>query len=127
VTNLVTNALIHTPVGTPVYLTVRPHVPSTDGEPPVAQAGMPQQPHTAPGVLEVHDEGLGIPAERAVRVFDRFHGGDPTRPTRAGTTGDEFPTVVAITAAILEAHNGRIELHTAPRRGTTFRVLLPLA
>jgi two-component system OmpR family sensor kinase len=34
---------------------------------------------------------------------------------------------LAITAAILEAHNGRIELHTAPRQGTTFRVLLPLA
>ncbi len=32
-----------------------------------------------------------------------------------------------ITAAILEAHNGRIELHTASLRGTTFRVLLPLA
>jgi two-component system OmpR family sensor kinase len=34
---------------------------------------------------------------------------------------------LAITAAILEAHNGRIELHTLPREGATFRVLLPLA
>jgi signal transduction histidine kinase len=33
---------------------------------------------------------------------------------------------LAITAAILEAHHGRIELHTTPRHGTTFRVLVPL-
>ena len=39
VTNLVTNALIHTPAGTAVQLTVRQHVPSPSADPPVAQAG----------------------------------------------------------------------------------------
>ncbi|MGH3719717.1 MAG: sensor histidine kinase [Pseudonocardiaceae bacterium] len=103
VTNLVTNALMHTPAGTPVRLTVEPQGPL--------------------GVLEVHDEGPGIPPDQAPRVFDRFHSADPLGSSSRGGTG----LGLAITAAILEAHNGRIELLTAPRRGTTFRVLLPLA
>jgi two-component system, OmpR family, sensor kinase len=122
VTNLVTNALIHTPAGTPVHLTLHSHAPSENDEPPVAQAGT-QQPHTALGVLEVHDEGPGIPPDQATQVFDRFYSADPRRTHNRGGSG----LGLAITAAILEAHNGRIELHTAPRRGTTFRVLLPLA
>jgi two-component system OmpR family sensor kinase len=123
VTNLVTNALTHTPTGTAVHLKVRPYLPAMDDEPPVAQAGRPQQPHTALGVLEVHDEGRGISPDQAAHVFDRFYSADPRRTPNRGGSG----LGLAITAAILEAHNGRIELHTAPRRGTTFRVLLPLA
>jgi two-component system, OmpR family, sensor kinase len=126
VANLVTNALTHTPAGTAVHLTVRRYVPATDGQPPVAQAGMPQeqldtaQPNKALGMLEVHDEGGGIPPEDAVHVFDRFHG-VPRHHHGGSGLG------LAITAAILKAHHGRIELHTASPGGTTFRVLLPLA
>lgn len=130
VSNLVTNALTHTPAGTPVQLTVRPHDGSTAGPPPVAQAGQLHQPPPL-GVLEVHDEGPGIPVEAATQVFDRFYsclpggrpGADQHRTRHRGGSG----LGLAITAAILEAHNGRIELHTAARHGTTFRVLLPLA
>jgi two-component system, OmpR family, sensor kinase len=123
VTNLVTNALIHTPAGTAVQLTVRQHVPSPRADPPVAQAGMQRLPQAPLGVLEVHDEGPGIPPDQAPHVFDRFHSFDPGRTHHRGGSG----LGLAITAAILEAHNGRIELHTASPHGTTFRVLLPLA
>ena len=123
VTNLVTNALIHTPAGTAVQLTVRQHVPSTRDDPPVAQAGMQELPPAPLGVLEVHDEGPGIPLDQASHVFDRFHSFDPRRSHNRGGSG----LGLAITAAILEAHNGRIELHTAARHGTTFTALLPLA
>ena len=131
VSNLVTNALTHTPAGTPVQLRVRAHDASAPDTPPVAQAGQlhQEQPPTL-GVLEVHDDGPGIPVEAATQVFDRFysfvpgsHPGDQRRNGNRGGSG----LGLAITAAILEAHNGRIELHTAPRAGTTFRVLLPLA
>ncbi|MGH3869439.1 MAG: sensor histidine kinase [Pseudonocardiaceae bacterium] len=131
VANLVSNALTHTPAGTPVHLTVRPHLPHLpfmNGEPPVAQAGTHQQLDTALGVLEVHDEGHGIPSDQAAHVFDRFYSADPGRADGSRTHNRGGSGLgLAITAAILEAHNGRIELHTAPRRGTTFRVLLPLA
>ncbi|HKS53537.1 MAG TPA: HAMP domain-containing sensor histidine kinase [Pseudonocardiaceae bacterium] len=124
VSNLVTNALTHTPAGTPVRLAVRSHDASITGPPPVAQAG--QLNHNTPpalGVLEVHDDGPGIPAEEATQVFDRFYRCLSGARRDRGGSG----LGLAITAAILEAHNGRIELHTAARHGTTFRVLLPLA
>ncbi|HEY2764950.1 MAG TPA: HAMP domain-containing sensor histidine kinase [Pseudonocardiaceae bacterium] len=121
VTNLVTNALIHTPPGTPVRLSVGQSAPSLSPG-PVAVAGMRNRLGAAVGVLEVHDDGPGIPADHAPRVFDRFHCGDRNRAGRHGSG-----LGLAITAAILEAHNGRIELHTTPDSGTTFRVLLPLA
>lgn len=123
VTNLVTNALIHTPAGTAVQLSVRQHVPSPRDEPPVAQAGMQKLPYAPVGVLEVHDDGPGIPPGRASHVFDRFHSSDPGGTQHRGGSG----LGLAITAAILEAHNGRLELYTAAPHGTTFRALLPLA
>lgn len=126
VTNLVTNALLHTPAGTPVRLAVRPHVPSADDGAPVAQAGARVLPEGALGVLEVHDDGPGISPDHASRVFDRFYSADPHSSTAHGGSGRGGSGLgLAITAAILEAHHGRIELHTAP--GTTFRILLPLA
>lgn len=109
VTNLVTNALIHTPAGTAVQLAVRQHVPSPRDEPPVAQAGTQKLGYAPVGVLEVRDEGPGIPPGQASQVFDRFHSFDPGRTHNRGGSG----LGLAITAAILEAHNGRIELHTA--------------
>ncbi len=122
-TNLVTNALTHTPPGTPVQLTIHPHIPLLADEPPIAAAGARDMLEGPLGLLEVHDEGPGIPHDQASRVFDRFHSADPRKPSNRGGTG----LGLAITAAILEAHHGRIELHTTPHSGTTFRVLLPMA
>jgi two-component system OmpR family sensor kinase len=98
----------------------------------VAQAGELHQKQPPPwGVLEVHDEGPGIPVEAATQVFDRFYswlpGARPEPDQHRNRNRGGSGLGLAITAAILEAHNGRIELHTAPRHGTTFRVLLPLA
>jgi two-component system OmpR family sensor kinase len=121
VANLVTNALTHTPPGTPVRLAVGSIAGGTDS--PVAYAGADPRPEGALGVLEVHDEGPGIRIDQAPHVFERFHRCEHNPADTRGGSG----LGLAISAAILEAHNGRIELHTAPGAGTTFRVLLPLA
>jgi two-component system OmpR family sensor kinase len=136
VTNLIGNALTHTPPGTAVRVVVRTmqtHTRTGTDPTPVAHAGVSQQPpQPALGVLEVQDDGPGIPRDAAPHVFDRFYrassttgagGEQPRRPAGRGGSG----LGLAITAAILEAHNGRIELYLGPRGGTTFRVLLPLA
>jgi two-component system, OmpR family, sensor kinase len=91
--------------------------------PPAASAGAPLDGLTEAAMLEVRDKGDGIPVDAAPLVFDRFYRVDASRARRNGGTG----LGLAITAAILEAHHGRIDLHTKPGAGATFRVLLPLA
>ena len=99
--NLLANALVHTPPGTPVE--VRLH---RDG--PAA-------------VLEVADHGPGLPPELVARVFERFVRADPARTRATGGSG----LGLAIVAAVVEAHGGRAEVDSEPGEGATFRVVLP--
>jgi two-component system OmpR family sensor kinase len=116
ITNLVSNAMAHTPPGTPVH--VRVGTTANLPEPPVAVAGSLQSRGRV--VLEVIDEGPGVPLEAAPNIFDRFYRVDEARTRTRGGTG----LGLAITAAILEAHGGRVELRTAPGEGARFTVLL---
>ena len=105
--NLMSNALNHTPDGTPVTVAIlagpRDPVPSV--------------------VLEITDQGPGMPPEQAEHVFERFYRGDQARTRKAGGTG----LGLAIVAALVTAHGGSVALRTAPGQGATFRVTLPLA
>ena len=101
--NLVRNALIHTPKGTRVEVRVR------------AEANA--------AVLEVADEGPGLDAEQAERVFERFYRADPARSRRHGSSG----LGLAIVAALAAAHGGRAGVVSSPGKGATFWVRLPLA
>jgi len=99
--NLLANVRTHTPPGT--QATVR--VLARDGE----------------AVLEVADEGPGLAPEDAGRVFERFYRADPSRARDRGGTG----LGLAVVAALVQAHGGRMELDTSPGGGATFRVRLP--
>ncbi|MCE7009629.1 HAMP domain-containing histidine kinase [Kibdelosporangium philippinense] len=118
ITNLISNAMTHTPQDTPIQ--VRVGLPANRKDTPVAMAGTLE--HYGRVVLEVIDEGPGIPLEAAPNIFDRFYRVDEARTRTRGGTG----LGLAITAAILEAHGGRVELRTAPGEGARFTVLLPL-
>ncbi len=102
VANLVGNALVHTPRGTPIEL----RVGQADGH----------------GVLEVIDHGPGMAPDVAARVFERFYRADPSRSRHRGGSG----LGLAIVDATVAAHGGSVSLHTAPGEGTTVRVELPL-
>jgi two-component system sensor histidine kinase BaeS len=99
VTNLLANALRHTPTGGRVEIDVR----ATAGE----------------AVLRVSDTGEGIPADELGRVFDRSQG-------RADTGGSGLG--LAIVRDLAEAHGGTVtaESEGVPGRGASFRVALPL-
>ena len=99
--NLIANARAHTPPGTPATVRVADH----DGD----------------AVLEVADEGPGVPPEDRDRVFERFYRADPSR-TRAAGGGAGLG--LAIAAEIARAHGGTLEL-VPTETGATFRLTIP--
>jgi signal transduction histidine kinase len=68
-------------------------------------------------VLHVIDTGPGVPEEARPHIFD------PYFTTKAGGSGLGLPTA----RRIIEAHGGRIDVHTEPGRGTDFIITLPTA
>ena len=74
-------------------------------------------------VLEVADNGIGIPAEALPRVFDRFFRVDKARSRELGGAG----LGLSIVKSICTAHHGRVEASSLPGQGSRFRVELPLA
>jgi signal transduction histidine kinase len=74
-------------------------------------------------VLEVADNGIGIPGESLSKVFDRFYRVDDARTRDQGGAG----LGLSIVRAICAAHHGRVEALSKPGQGSTFRVELPLS
>jgi len=119
-TNLVANALQHTMAGAQVTVRVgrvaghRPARGSVHAGTVVT--GVPL------AVLEVSDDGPGVPALHAPRVFERLYRADSSRSRgRGGGSG----LGLSIVAAIVHGHGGWVELDPPRGRGATFRVLLP--
>ena len=110
--NLTSNALTHTPDGTPIEVSISSGILD------------PRAAEPAPAViLDVTDHGPGMTPEQAHRVFERFYRADQARTRTKGGSG----LGLAIVSALVAAHGGVASVRTAPDRGTTFRVTLPLA
>ena len=71
-------------------------------------------------VLAVRDEGMGIPLEHQARIFERFYRVDPARSRELGGTG----LGLAIVKHLVQNLGGRVEVESAPGKGSTFRVCL---
>ncbi|MEF3405260.1 MtrAB system histidine kinase MtrB [Agromyces sp. CCNWLW203] len=71
--------------------------------------------------LSVRDYGLGMTAEEAARVFDRFWRADPSRMRTIGGTG--LGLAIALEDAV--AHGGTLEVWSRRGSGTVFRLTLP--
>jgi two-component system OmpR family sensor kinase len=104
--NLMTNAITHTPDGTPITVVVSTY----HGDRPRA-------------VIDVADAGPGLSEEQAARVFERFYRADTSRSRGAGGTG----LGLSIVAGIVAAHGGIVTIESNHSDGAVFRVELPLA
>ncbi len=106
-TNLIGNAMRHTPEGSPIEIIVStPEV--SEGEQPVAR-------------FEIADHGEGVPEQIREKIFGRFWRADSSRNRETGGSG----LGLAIVQSIVEAHHGRVSVHDTPGGGATFRVDLP--
>ncbi|WP_161499328.1 tetratricopeptide repeat-containing sensor histidine kinase [Flavipsychrobacter stenotrophus] len=73
-------------------------------------------------IIEVQDNGIGIPQDLQGKIFDMF-----TEAKRPGTSGEKpFGLGLAISRQIVEAHNGKIWVRSQPGEGTTFFVSIPI-
>lgn len=100
--NLLDNALRHTPTGGTVTVTSRANHRWVE--------------------LIVEDSGVGIEPEQLTQVFDRFYRANTSRNQHQGGSG----IGLTISKAIVEGHGGRISAHSAGNgTGTTFIVRLP--
>jgi signal transduction histidine kinase len=72
-------------------------------------------------VLEVRDDGPGIPADELPHVFERFYRGTNTGDARASGSG----LGLAIVRSIVEMHGGEIDVASVVGEGTAFRITLP--
>jgi two-component system sensor histidine kinase KdpD len=100
-TNLLENAVKHTPPGTPIRVGARVRGDSLE--------------------VEVVDAGPGIPAAALPYLFEQFY-----RVWAAGGQSRGRGLGLAVAKGLVEAHGGRIVVDSALGRGTTFRFTLPL-
>jgi signal transduction histidine kinase len=105
-TNLVDNAITHTPPGGRVNVSLTPY-----GDRAVE--------------LAVLDTGSGIPQEQLSRIFERFYQVDKSRHRTTERRGVGLG--LAIVKELVEAHNGRIIAQSEVGQGSTFTVRLPLS
>jgi signal transduction histidine kinase len=71
--------------------------------------------------LTVADTGVGIPPENLPHIFDRFYRVDTSRSRAQGGSG----LGLSIVKAIVDAHRGKVEVHSEVGKGSTFIVTLP--
>jgi heavy metal sensor kinase len=103
IVNLVDNAIKYTPAGGLVGVKVS----ATNGR----------------AVLEVNDNGVGIPAEAAPHIFERFYRVDKARSRQMGGSG----LGLSIVKAIVTAHGGQVKVESVEGGGSRFFVELPIA
>lgn len=106
ISNLLLNALQHSPADTTVLARISSH-----------------HRFGAVAKLSLKDQGEGIDPEALPHVFERFYRGDPSRDRATGGAG----LGLAICKAIVERAGGSIEIASEPGQGATVTVRLPLA
>jgi signal transduction histidine kinase len=113
--NLLSNSIKHTPTGTHICLRAAPHLllpaPGTD----LAGAAVSQI------LIEVEDNGPGIPPTYLERIFEKFGRFSTEHPAIQSSTG----LGLTLCRLVVEAHGGTIGVTSALGQRTTFRLTMP--
>ncbi len=116
--NLIGNALKYSPQGGTIEI-VSEYIRSEDELPQVSQdqEGLPSLLPFA--LVQVRDEGIGIPIQELEKIFDSFYRVNNGLPALGKGLG------LCLCKAIVEAHGGRIWARSQPGKGSTFSFILP--
>lgn len=101
VSNLISNAVRHTPQGQQIFLSAFQFAGTTQ--------------------IEVSNPGVGIPVDDMPRLFDRFFRGDPAR----ANSGESSGIGLAIVKTIMDLHHGSVHVESEPGGMTRFRLVFP--
>jgi two-component system OmpR family sensor kinase len=104
VANLLANARIHTPVGTPITVSIDSNDEGT--------------------TISIADAGPGLTEDDQARIFERFYRADPSR-NRSNDEGSGLG--LSIVDAVMQAHGGKVGVTSKLGEGATFTVFFPLA
>ena len=104
VANLLANARIHTPIGTPISVSIESNDEGTS--------------------ISIADAGPGLSQEDQARIFERFYRADPSR-NRAREEGSGLG--LSIVDSVMQAHGGKVIVTSSLGEGATFTVFFPLA
>lgn len=104
VANLLANARIHTPVGTPISVSIKSNDEGTS--------------------ISIADAGPGLSQEDQARIFERFYRADPSR-NRAREEGSGLG--LSIVDSVMQAHGGKVIVTSKLGEGAIFTVFFPLA
>ena len=102
IANLIDNAIKYTPDGGEIRVAARSNGSNV--------------------IVEVTDNGLGIPAEDIPRIFERFYRVDRSRSREMGGTG----LGLSIVKHVVQVHGGTVEVNSTLGQGSTFRLKLPI-
>ena len=104
ITNLLTNARVHTPIGTSIAVVLNQ---SDDGV-----------------AISITDHGNGLTMDNQAKIFERFFRVDPSRQ-RNSSEGSGLG--LSIVDAVMRAHGGRVSVTSEQGKGATFTLFFPLA
>jgi signal transduction histidine kinase len=108
------NAVKFTPQAGRITVGAKAH-PAPDDGPPGWQHGYVE--------VSLSDTGIGMPADKIPRIFEKFYQVDASATRSYGGTG----LGLALVKQIMEAHETRVEVESTPDVGSTFRFPLPIA
>jgi signal transduction histidine kinase len=116
--NLIGNALKYSPQGGTIEI-VSEYVRSVDELPPAVRDQEDLASLLPLALVQVRDEGIGIPIQELEKIFDFFYRVDNGVPALGKGLG------LSLCKAVVEAHGGRIWATSQPGKGSTFSLALP--